>query len=592
MLSQRRNNALPVVDLSFLVQWDYLAIFELPQCSLDFYRDPILLSDRVSYSSVHGQTMINAPDGNHCHSASMSLADGNQYNYSPPDIDNSFRKSSDFFVADGFDETNDNAAGKHSVPEDDFAGSSETNVDISSEDSDEPATNVPIFHGVSPLESEVNGGLDGALFSLEEEVQVDLLRTLQRLKCPMIAYDELRDRVDYEGLSPIVKHLYLPYSNCTVDVVYFNAHAVFNSFLSCPDLNRDENYIFHDPEKPDVDPFARPSGLVLGDINSGRSYLKTYDLLVKKAEDMLLPVCLLSTRPHVTLAVVGKACYRLNEYHLQIDFILRESGYLDLQESGLKWDLHYRGKSFPVHLHPYVPFILGDTVGHDSLCGHYQSRTSKVAQLCRACVCPTEKSGYSKARSYAKRTPYAVNQMVANRDFASLKANSQQFLINAFDSVRFGAHNNRGIFGACPGEILHLVLLGWFKMSSILFQANWKGLESARRFDILMLDISNRLSRQSDRVVPKTTVTKGFTSGANIPGHEYAGCIFVMLISLSTTHFSEIFKSSKMSKRKHSEAEVDMTLSNPVISFNAPETSPWTNQSKKANRPTGYTIIR
>ncbi|KAI2494143.1 hypothetical protein MHU86_20375 [Fragilaria crotonensis] len=188
-----------------------------------------------------------------------------------------------------------------------------------------------------------------------------------------------------------------------------------------------------------------------------------------------------STRPSTPLPIispphVSEACYRLNEYHLQIDFILRESGYLDLQESGLKWDLHYRGKSFPVHLHPYVPFILGDTVGHDSLCGHYQSRTSKVAQLCRACVCPTEKSGYSKARSYAKRTPYAVNQMVANRDFASLKANSQQFLINAFDSVRFGAHNNRGIFGACPGEILHLVLLGWFKMSSILFQANWKGL--------------------------------------------------------------------------------------------------------------------
>ena len=104
--------------------------------------------------------------------------------------------------------------------------------------------------------------------------------------------DKLRDRVDYEGLSPIVKQLYLPYSNCTVEFVYFNAHAVFSSFLSCPDLNRDENYIFHDPENPDVDPFARPSGLVLGDINTGRSYLKTYDLLVKKAEDMLLPCVL------------------------------------------------------------------------------------------------------------------------------------------------------------------------------------------------------------------------------------------------------------------------------------------------------------
>jgi hypothetical protein len=72
----------------------------------------------------------------------------------------------------------------------------------------------------------------------------------------------------------------------------FNVHAVFNSFLSCPDLNRDENYSFHDPDNPDVHPFALPSGLVLGDINTGRSNLKTYDVLVKKAEDMLLPCVL------------------------------------------------------------------------------------------------------------------------------------------------------------------------------------------------------------------------------------------------------------------------------------------------------------
>ncbi len=50
-------------------------------------------------------------------------------------------------------------------------------------------------------------------------------------------------------------------------------------------------------------------------------------------------------------------------------------------------------------------------------CGHYQSCTSTVAQLCRSCVCPTEKSGYSKARAYAKCTPHSVNQMVANRQF-------------------------------------------------------------------------------------------------------------------------------------------------------------------------------
>lgn len=212
----------------------------------------------------------------------------------------------------------------------------------------------------------------------------------------------------YDGLSPIVKS-----TSRTL-----NAHAVFNSFLSCPDLNQDKIYMIHDPGNPYVDPFARPSGSVLGDINTGRLYLKANALLVKKAEDMLLPCVLAidktkfdinelslepivisyglmnhdvrktpaamrilgfinttttkqrlfqggdSTRPRTPLPIilpphVSEACYRLNKYHLQIDFILRESGYLDLQESGLKWDLHYGGKSFPVQ-----PIAFNSRINH------------------------------------------------------------------------------------------------------------------------------------------------------------------------------------------------------------------------------------
>ena len=82
---------------------------------------------------------------------------------------------------------------------------------------------------------------------------------------------------------------------------------------------------------------------------------------------------------------VMDAAWHLNEYHMQIDCILRESGYLDLQRTGLKLNLTFRGKSFPgVLLPPFVPFIIGDTEGHNSLCGHYKSRTAGVAQLCRA----------------------------------------------------------------------------------------------------------------------------------------------------------------------------------------------------------------
>ena len=53
--------------------------------------------------------------------------------------------------------------------------------------------------------------------------------------------DKLRGRV---GLTPIVKEVDLPYSNCHIEVVYFGAHAWFSSLLSYPELNENKNYIF------------------------------------------------------------------------------------------------------------------------------------------------------------------------------------------------------------------------------------------------------------------------------------------------------------------------------------------------------------
>ena len=80
-------------------------------------------------------------------------------------------------------------------------------------------------------------------------------------------------------------------------------------------------------------------------------------------------------------SVMDTAWRLTNEYHMQIDCILCESGYLDLQ-STVKWNLTFRGKLSPVLLHPCVPFIVGDTEGHDGLSGHYKSCTAGFAQLC------------------------------------------------------------------------------------------------------------------------------------------------------------------------------------------------------------------
>ena len=69
-----------------------------------------------------------------------------------------------------------------------------------------------------------------------------------------------------KGLIPKEKLLYLSYTKRTVSMIYFDASQVFASLLSCPFLNCDENFLFHEHK----DPFVAPSRSGdIGDINTG-----------------------------------------------------------------------------------------------------------------------------------------------------------------------------------------------------------------------------------------------------------------------------------------------------------------------------------
>jgi hypothetical protein len=497
-------------------------------------------------------------------------------------------------------------------------------------------------------------------FSLEEKVQIELLQLLRDLKAPLKAFTlvlnwaaksnasghvfkegcqpsrekvmrNLYERYNMNGLIPKEKQLYLPYSQRTVSVVYFDASEVFASLLSCPTLNQDENFLFDSAK----DPFVAPSGKAshVGDINTGRGYRKTYKALVKDiGVDILLPCIMAMDKTHIDMAgrlqmepitlshgllkhtvrrlpiamrilgyinhsapahlpaiseldinfyapsglphgtVVCDAplrrikdvtwpTYLLNELHIQIQFILEESGFLRLQRKGFRWNLHYNRTIHPVVFRLYVPFIIGDTEGHDRLCGHYTARFSKIQQLCRICECPTYLTGYSKSK-FPHRMPKGINKLVRNGNTMQLKMLSQNYLKNGFDEVRFGQHNQRGIFGACPGEMLHLISLGWFKYCLEAFSSQAGGTNSValKQYDRLCATLGSRLSRQSDRDIPRTNFPKGFSSGSNLMGHEMAGCLLVKLFALHTTYFHSIF--SVGNKRKAAAPPEEQRLRN------------------------------
>ncbi|KAI2493083.1 hypothetical protein MHU86_21467 [Fragilaria crotonensis] len=362
------------------------------------------------------------------------------------------------------------------------------------------------------------------------------------------------------GLIPKEKKLYLPYTQRTVSMIYFDAREVFASLLSCPTLNQDENF-FDDAKDPFIAPQASSD---VGDIHTGRCYRKTYEALIKKfGVDMLLPCVIAMDKTHIDMAgrlqmepitishgLLNHTMRRLPSAMRILDTSITAPPHLptsadvdsdfnspeDLADdvvriknpihpptvilnSGFKWNLHYNNTIHKVVFHPYVPFIVGDTEGHDRLCGHYTARFMEVKQLCRICECPSYLTGYSKSK-FPHRLPKKVDSLVQRGLTAELQSMSQNYLKNGFEGVRFGMHNKRGIFG----------------------RSQVPGIEGLR---CTVRKLGCTLSRQSDRDVPRTNFSRGFSSGSNLMGHEMAGCLLVKLFALHTTCFRSIFNVGK-----------------------------------------------
>ena len=101
-------------------------------------------------------------------------------------------------------------------------------------------------------------------------------------------------------LIPKEKKLYLPYTQRTVSMIYFDACKVFASLLSCPTLNQDANYFFDDAKDPFIAPQASSD---IGNIHTGHCYRKTYEALIKKfGIDMLLPCVIAMDKTHIDMA--------------------------------------------------------------------------------------------------------------------------------------------------------------------------------------------------------------------------------------------------------------------------------------------------
>ena len=137
------------------------------------------------------------------------------------------------------------------------------------------------------------------------------------------------------------------------------------------------------------------------------------------------------------------------------------SSYRQVEKDGFMWNLHYRGNHYlVVEFVPFILFVKGDTQEHDKHCGKYTSRGKNVQNLCRYCCVPNDDTDDPKASNFARKSPRMVQELVNVGDLEGMKAISQQYFTSCWYKVRFGQHNDYGIHGACPLEVLHWLQIG------------------------------------------------------------------------------------------------------------------------------------
>ena len=222
--------------------------------------------------------------------------------------------------------------------------------------------------------------------------------------------------------------------------------------------------------------------------------------------------------------------HKTQDLHHMLSFVLK--GLKELQKTGFLWDLYYNGKLYKdVLFRPFVAFMRVDTKEADAFCASYQNRNANVAQLCRECHCPTNESD-DHLRTDRAKTQTEIAKLVQKKDLTALKDMSQHCILNAFYDIQFGFHNEMGVHGACPMEMLHQVYLGIFKrVRDVFFEQLGPTSKSSAQIDVLATLYGELYGRQSDREWPNTRFPKGIRAG-KLNGKKYTGVLLCLLSAI------------------------------------------------------------
>ena len=252
----------------------------------------------------------------------------------------------------------------------------------------------------------------------------------------------LHTRYNNQGGKPNETTVFLSESKQTIKIVVHDFLQQLYSLLTDPDLMKGENLCVKDPfaEPP---PIKKNPKFEFWDVSDGGLWRQGWETYVQVDNDLFCPIVLFIDKTHIdahgrltlepvtftlgwfnkqtrkkrhawrslgyvpnlqNIKLSGTGSQKQQDYHTMLATIFKSLSEAQYSK-GIEWEWTLGpGPPKKVQLKVPVIFVMGDTEGHDKLCGLKNNRSQpNVAGMCRYCKCPTHE--LSNVNDNGKRPP-------------------------------------------------------------------------------------------------------------------------------------------------------------------------------------------